>query len=84
MQSWETWLETNHTIERSGVFLKISKKGSTIASVTYDEAVDTALCFGWIDGQRKPFNNSHFLQRFTPRRKPVFGRNGMSTRSRRW
>jgi len=45
---------------------------STITSVTYDEAVDTALCFGWIDGQRKPFNNSHFLQRFTLRRKASF------------
>ena len=49
--------------------LKISKKGCAVASVTYDEAVDTALCFGWIDGQRKSHDESHFLQRFTPRRK---------------
>lgn len=52
-----------------GILLKISKKGCDIPSVTYDEAVDTALCFGWIDGQRKSHDESHFLQRFTPRRK---------------
>ncbi|KAK1756350.1 bacteriocin-protection, YdeI or OmpD-associated-domain-containing protein [Echria macrotheca] len=67
--AWETWLEENHTSETTGVLLKISKKGCAVASVTYDEAVDTALCFGWIDGQRKALDETHFLQRFTPRRK---------------
>lgn len=66
--AWQSWLETNHT-ELSGLWLKISKKGSGIVSVTYDEAVDTALCFGWIDGQKKSSDENHFLQRFTPRRK---------------
>jgi uncharacterized protein YdeI (YjbR/CyaY-like superfamily) len=69
MQAWESWLETNHRTENVGVFLKISKKGCAVPSVTYDEAVDTALCFGWIDGQRKSYDESHFIQRFTPRRK---------------
>ncbi|KAK0639522.1 bacteriocin-protection, YdeI or OmpD-associated-domain-containing protein [Cercophora newfieldiana] len=69
IQSWETWLETNHTTETTGVLLKISKKSCSVPSVTYDEAVDTALCFGWIDGQRKSHDENHFLQRFTPRRK---------------
>jgi uncharacterized protein YdeI (YjbR/CyaY-like superfamily) len=50
------------------VWLKIAKKGSGIASVTYDEALDVALCYGWIDGQKKTFDNDHFLQKFTPRR----------------
>jgi uncharacterized protein YdeI (YjbR/CyaY-like superfamily) len=66
--AWEAWLETNHT-DTTGLWLKISKKGSGIASVTYDEALDTALCFGWIDGQKKSHDAEHFLQRFTPRRK---------------
>ncbi|KAH6635993.1 hypothetical protein F5144DRAFT_591292 [Chaetomium tenue] len=66
--AWETWLEANHT-DPTGLWLKISKKGSAIASVTYDEALDTALCFGWIDGQKKSHDVDHFLQRFTPRRK---------------
>ncbi|KAK3899898.1 hypothetical protein C8A05DRAFT_46152 [Staphylotrichum tortipilum] len=66
--AWETWLETNHT-DQLGMWLKISKKGTGIASVTYDEALDAALCFGWIDGQKKTHDAEHFLQRFTPRRK---------------
>ncbi|KAK4153596.1 hypothetical protein C8A00DRAFT_33686 [Chaetomidium leptoderma] len=68
MTAWETWLETNHT-DTTGLWLKISKKGSAIASVTYDEALNTALCFGWIDGQKKSHDANHFVQRFTPRRK---------------
>lgn len=47
---------------------KDSEKGSGIASVTYDEALDVALCYGWIDGQRKTFDSEFFLQKFTPRR----------------
>jgi uncharacterized protein YdeI (YjbR/CyaY-like superfamily) len=66
--AWETWLEANHTAP-AGLWLKMSKKASGIASVTYDEALDTALCFGWIDGQRKTHDAQHFIQRFTPRRK---------------
>lgn len=66
--AWESWLEENHT-STTAILLKISKRGCDIPSVTYDEAVDTALCFGWIDGQRKALDETHFLQRFTPRRK---------------
>lgn len=66
--AWETWLEANHTVS-SGLWLKISKKASGIASVTYAEALDTALCYGWIDGQKKSHDEQHFLQKFTPRRK---------------
>ncbi len=66
--AWEAWLERNHT-DPLGMWLKISKKGSGIASVSYDEALDAALCFGWIDGQKKTHDAAHFIQRFTPRRK---------------
>ena len=66
--AWETWLETNHT-DTAGLWLKMSKKGSGIASVTYDEALDSALCWGWIDGQKKTHDENHWIQRFTPRRK---------------
>jgi len=50
------------------VWLKIAKKGSGIESVTYHQAVEVALCYGWIDGQVRKFDEHHYLQRFTPRR----------------
>jgi uncharacterized protein YdeI (YjbR/CyaY-like superfamily) len=66
-QVWEDWLDEHHAGSR-GLWLKIAKKASGISTVTYQEAVDTALCFGWIDGQRQSFDEVWFLQRFTPRR----------------
>ncbi len=63
----ETWLDENHAVA-PGVWLKIAKKGSGVASVTYAEALELALCFGWIDSQKQGFDEKHFLQRFTPRR----------------
>jgi uncharacterized protein YdeI (YjbR/CyaY-like superfamily) len=64
--AFEKWLEKN--VAAAGLWLKIAKKDSGIASVTYAEALDVALCHGWIDGQKKAFDGSFFLQRFTPRR----------------
>jgi len=64
--AWEAWLEANATTR--GVWLKIAKKDSGIPSVTYAEALDVALCHGWIDGQKRGFDAAFFLQRFTPRR----------------
>lgn len=64
---WEQWLSTHH-VQPDGVWLKIAKKASGIASVSYDEALEVALCWGWIDGQRKAHDSGHYLQRFTPRR----------------
>jgi uncharacterized protein YdeI (YjbR/CyaY-like superfamily) len=64
---WEAWLEEHHSTS-DGVWIKMAKKRSGIASVAYPEVLDTALCFGWIDGQRKALDENHFLQRFTPRR----------------
>jgi uncharacterized protein YdeI (YjbR/CyaY-like superfamily) len=64
---WEQWLAENHT-QPEGIWLKIAKKAAGIASVTYEEALEVALCHGWIDGQRKAFDSTHYLQRLTPRR----------------
>ncbi|HET7484960.1 MAG TPA: YdeI/OmpD-associated family protein [Solirubrobacterales bacterium] len=63
----EAWLDDNHAAVE-GVWLKIAKKGSGVESVTYAEALELALCFGWIDSQKRGFDERHFLQRFTPRR----------------
>ena len=64
---FETWLIDN--VDRSaGVWLKIAKKGSGIASMTGDEAVDIGLCYGWISGQRKSLDERYYLQKYVPRR----------------
>jgi len=63
----EAWLGDRHA-DSDGIWLKIAKKGAPEPSVTYAEAVDLGLCFGWIDGQRRALDETHFLQRFTPRR----------------
>jgi uncharacterized protein YdeI (YjbR/CyaY-like superfamily) len=63
----ERWLEENHEAAE-GVWLKIAKKGAPEPSVTYAEALAAALCFGWIDSQKRGLDETHFLQRFTPRR----------------
>jgi uncharacterized protein YdeI (YjbR/CyaY-like superfamily) len=65
---WRQWLEAHHA-DTPGVWLQISKKGSGIPSITIAEALDQALCFGWIDGQRNRHNEVSYLQKFTPRRK---------------
>lgn len=66
--AWELWLSGNH-LDPVGVWLQIAKKTSPTPSVTYDQALDAALCYGWIDGQRRSLDAHFFLQRFTPRRK---------------
>jgi uncharacterized protein YdeI (YjbR/CyaY-like superfamily) len=66
--AFEAWLRTNHARETE-VWLKIHKKGSGLPTISAAEAVDVALCWGWIDGQRKSFDEQSFLQRYTPRRK---------------
>lgn len=64
---WEAWLDENHA-SSDGVWIKMAKKGSGIESVHYPEVLETALCFGWIDGRREALDDRYFLQRFTPRR----------------
>ena len=63
---WEAWLEANHATSK-GLWLKIAKKGAGVETVTYDQALEVALCYGWIDGQKNTFDDRFWLQRFTPR-----------------
>jgi uncharacterized protein YdeI (YjbR/CyaY-like superfamily) len=65
--AWAKWLEQHHGDE-AGVWLKFAKKGTGVKTVTYAEALEVALCYGWIDGQAKRFDETYYLQRFTPRR----------------
>ena len=65
--AWESWLAEHHQ-ERSEAWLRIAKRHSGLTSVTIAEALDVALCFGWIDGQRKALDDRSYLQRYTPRR----------------
>jgi uncharacterized protein YdeI (YjbR/CyaY-like superfamily) len=67
-QAWEKWLTKNHG-SIDGVWLKFYKKSSGITGLTYEEALDEALCYGWIDGQAKSLDEKAYLQKFTPRRK---------------
>jgi uncharacterized protein YdeI (YjbR/CyaY-like superfamily) len=66
-KAFETWLKKHHAAS-DGLWLQIAKKGAEDPSVTYPEAIEIALCWGWIDGQKKGLDDQHFLQRFTPRR----------------
>jgi uncharacterized protein YdeI (YjbR/CyaY-like superfamily) len=65
---WESWLAANHG-RQAGVWLKIAKKGSGIPSVSDDEVVDVGLCYGWVSGQRRSFNERYYLQKYVPRRR---------------
>ncbi|HTR80763.1 MAG TPA: YdeI/OmpD-associated family protein [Bacteroidota bacterium] len=65
-RAWETWLG-KHFDSSAGLWVRIGKKGTDIQSVTYQEALESALCYGWIDGQKKTFDDKTWLQRFTPR-----------------
>jgi uncharacterized protein YdeI (YjbR/CyaY-like superfamily) len=64
---WRRWLEKNHD-KATAVLLVCAKKGSGLPTVTYEESVEEALCFGWIDGVRRSVDERFFTQRFTPRK----------------
>jgi uncharacterized protein YdeI (YjbR/CyaY-like superfamily) len=64
---WESWL-ADHYESQAGMWMKIAKKSSALASVTDAEALDVALCYGWITGQRRPHDRTYYLQKFVPRR----------------
>ena len=66
-EAWETWLEEHHATS-DGLWLKLAKKGSGLETVSLAEALDVALCYGWIDSQANSFDDVYWLQRFTPRR----------------
>lgn len=65
-EAFEAWLGENHAVS-SGIWLKLRKKGPGIVALDYAQALDTALCYGWIDGQKAKFDDQWWLQRFTPR-----------------
>ena len=64
---FDNWLELNR-INTKGIWVRFFRKNSGITSITYDEALDVALCYGWIDGQVKKHDENSYLQKFTPRR----------------
>ncbi len=66
-EEWEAWLAVHHA-DSPGLWLKIAKKGATDRTISYADALDVALCHGWIDGQKGRFDDDHWLQRFTPRK----------------
>lgn len=66
-ESWEAWLEKHHTQEQ-GIWLRFAKKNTALQSITYREALDVALCYGWIDSQAKSYDEQSYLQKFSPRR----------------
>jgi uncharacterized protein YdeI (YjbR/CyaY-like superfamily) len=65
--AWQKWLEAHHGDE-AGVWMKFAKKGTGVTTVNYAEALEVALCYGWIDAQVKRLDETYYLQRFTPRR----------------
>lgn len=65
-EKWRIWLEANHG-QSEGVWLKHAKKSSGKESVSYHEALEEALCYGWIDSQKQAYDNDYYLQKFTPR-----------------
>jgi uncharacterized protein YdeI (YjbR/CyaY-like superfamily) len=72
-KEWELWLAKTHASSR-GVWLRLFKKGSGVASVTHAEALAAALCYGWIDGQLRKHDEESWLRKFTPRRPQSVGR----------
>ena len=67
-REWERWLERHHDDAPEGVWLRLFKKGRSDATLDYGQAVEVALCFGWIDGQKRKHDDESWVQRFTPRR----------------
>jgi uncharacterized protein YdeI (YjbR/CyaY-like superfamily) len=65
--AWDAWLAAHHA-DSPGLWLKIAKKGAAGRSISYSDALDVALCHGWIDGQKGRFDDEYWLQRFTPRK----------------
>ena len=81
-QLFETWLSKN--AGRKGVLLRLYKKGSGKPSITIAEALDVALCYGWLDGQRNKYDEESYLQRFTPSGQKASGPKGILISSAGW
>jgi uncharacterized protein YdeI (YjbR/CyaY-like superfamily) len=66
-KEFTSWLSKNHAVS-TGIWIRLFKIKSGVATITYADALDVALCYGWIDGQKKPYDTESWLQKFTPRR----------------
>lgn len=66
-KEWREWLSRHYT-QTEGVWMKVAKKSAGVKSITIGDALDTALCYGWIDGQRRSYDDAFYLQKYTPRR----------------
>ena len=66
--SWRRWLSANHT-SSAGIWMELAKNGSDVKSLSYAEAIEVAICYGWIDGQKAAADEQVWLQKFTPRRR---------------
>ncbi|QQG50449.1 MAG: YdeI/OmpD-associated family protein [Candidatus Saccharibacteria bacterium] len=66
-KDWEIWLSQHHA-QVDGVWMKVAKKGAEAKSIAIGDALDIALCYGWIDGQRRAYDDTYYLQKYTPRR----------------
>lgn len=66
-EKWRAWLEENHSLQ-IGVWIRLFKKNSGMQTLTYEQALDEALCFGWIDSQIKKYDEKSYMQKFSPRR----------------
>jgi uncharacterized protein YdeI (YjbR/CyaY-like superfamily) len=66
-QAFEAWLEEHHA-DQPGVWIKFAKKGSGIPSISMPQAIEVALCFGWIDSRLNPYDDNHYVLRYQPRR----------------
>lgn len=72
--AWEAWLDKNHR-QSAGLWMRLAKKNSDLKSISYAEALEVALCYGWIDGQKRPESEEAWLQRFLPRsRKSIWSK----------
>ncbi|MBK9731531.1 MAG: YdeI/OmpD-associated family protein [Chitinophagaceae bacterium] len=67
IKEWTSWLAKHHATS-TGIWIRLFKKNAGVLTITYPEALDVALCYGWIDGQKKPYDAASWLQKFTPRR----------------
>jgi uncharacterized protein YdeI (YjbR/CyaY-like superfamily) len=65
-KAWKAWISKHYSVS-DGVWLRLSKKSATLKSLSYQEALEVALCYGWIDGQKKTYDEQSWLQRFSPR-----------------
>jgi uncharacterized protein YdeI (YjbR/CyaY-like superfamily) len=66
-KDWEHWLSLHH-MQAEGIWMKVAKKGAKAETVAISDALDIALCYGWIDGQRRAYDDTYYLQKYTPRR----------------